>query len=437
MNQKKVRISSILLILVLLYVLVQPVFAIPGSYYGENQGNNEFDPSFASEKNEPQTYQNVDSTGEKTDYQNKESNNETNTSNPYNLEKNESSQQIRNTQNNEFKKQYRYQKGKQDMDGDFVDDHQERYQHRKMMMTCDKNQTRIRSEWMHENITDAYELLFTNDNGLIIHFHYNPYEKESNKDIDFDVYFNGLIEYLDNNSNGRYDKSDEILTTYSLSNAIYVDLTYSTILSEDNETISVVRTKTIDDQFSIVLYVTGNYSNLQNQVLSPSEVKMDFIIDQYDFTNPSSYLALDVELHSTHSVQIESDTFNEKQGFAQNENELNISSRSNNCFFSWLEYAHIDNEIKKVNVSVYSTSSQTIINESAQFSKITSVYFTYPQGDNIVHDPKIGVMSISYQAYASSLLQSLSEEVSLIVFFGICIAATLLFLGSIYLRKKI
>jgi len=437
MNQKTVRLSSILLTIVLIYVLVQPVFAVPGSYYGENQGNNEIDPGFTSEKNEPQSDQSVDSTGENTDYQNKESNNGTNSSDSYNFENNESSQPLQNTQHPDFKKQYRHQKGKQDMDGDFVDDHQERYQHRKMMMTCNKNQTRIRSEWMHENITDTYDLLFTIDNGLIIHFHYAPYENVSNKGIDFDVYFNGLIEYLDNNSNGRYDESDEILSRYSLSNATYEDITYSTILSEDNETISVVQTKTIDDQFSIVLYVTGNYSNLQSQILSPSEVKMDFIINQYEFNNPSSYLALEVELHSNNSVQIESETFNEKQGFAQKEHELNISSRSNNCFFSWLEYAQIDNETKKVNVSVYSTSSQTIINESAQFSKITSVYFTYPQGDNIVHDPKIGVMSISYQAYASSLIQSLSEEVSPLVFLGICIAATLLFLGSIYLRKKI
>lgn len=422
MNQKTVRISSALFIVLLLYVLMQPVFAIPGNYYGENQGNTEIDTGFTSEKDTTQFDQ---------------GNTTSNSSKQYTFENPESQQQKQDTQNTQYKNQFRYQKGKQDQDGDYIDDHQEQYQHRQMMMTCNKNQTRIRSEWMHKNITDTFELLFTIDNGPIIHFHYTPEATPSKYDMDFDISFLELIEYLDSNSNGRYDESDETLSTYSLTNATYKDITYSTLISEDNETISVARTKTIDDQFSLVLYVTGNFSTLENQILTPSEVKMDFIIDQYEFTQNTSYLALDVELHSVHSVEIQSETFDEKQGLSQQENELNISSLSHNCFFSWLEYAEIDNETKEVNVSVYTTSSQTIINDSKELSKVTSVYFAYPQGDYILHDPKIGVMSISYQAYAASLIQGLTEEVSLTVFVGICIAATLLFIGSVYIRKKI
>lgn len=433
MSKKTVKIISMLFIIILIHVLIQPVFAIPGNYHGEDKGNDGLEPSITSDEQSSLSNQDEIPTENSGQHQKGEMNSSSNASNPYLYENYNIDQQEQNTHN---KKQNRYQKGKQDSDGDFIDDLRERYQHRKMMMACSGNQTRILSEWMHENNTDAFELIFTIDDGPTIYFQYNPEKNNSKYDMEFDFSFQKLIEYLDSNANGRYDEFDKILSSYSLSNTSYEEITYSTVISDDNETISIAQTKSIDGQFSLVLYVTGNFSTLQNQILAPSEVKMDFIINHYDFTQNTSFLALEVELQSVHSVEIQSETFNEKQGFSKQEHELNISSLSHNCFFSWLEYAQIDNVTKEVNVSVYTTSSQTIINESTQLNKKTSIYFTYSQGDNILHDPKIGVVSISYQAYASSLLQEFSEEVNPIVFVGICITATLLFLGGIYLRKK-
>lgn len=429
--RKQLFHSQLLMILVLFMlsfsIMTNPVIAGPGNSDDKgfsddspgnsedspgpgtpNQGTDEQEQPAAGEDNQPQQEKN----------QQQQNNNENN-----------------DDQNSHDDQQhhYRYQQG--DRDGDNVNDEQERFQQRNMTMIQEHNRTRIRSEWIGERDQDAFELFLSTENGIHIWFEYIPTTNNEQTDLRFDISFSQLFEYTDENTNGRYDGNDTILSNYSLLDQEYTILNYSTIIAQDNETITCIQTNTLDDLFSIVLYVTGNYSQIQNQVISPSEIKIDFIITNYSFTENDSFLNLQSDLITLHTVDIQSESFDETQGHATDEHQLEISSLNHTAFFSWLQTASVDNETKDVNVTVISSIQQSIINNTKEWSKISTIYFCYPPGENIIHDPKIGVESISYASFASLISKELIVEHNIFAFFGILLIATLMFVTVVYMRK--
>jgi len=351
-----------------------------------------------------------------------------------NGEQNEGEEQQNNEQNQH---QHQYRKG--DEDGDDVDDQKEQYQKRHMTVEHGKNQTKIRSEWMHNNSHDIFDIDITTENGLNVSFDYGPQNEQSNSHSNFTfiISFTGIIEYDDVNMNGRYDEADTVFSSYDLKSAMFSDLNYSTITSSDGELITRIQTATTDSLFTVILYISGNYSQLQNQTLSPSEMKMDFLITNYSYLENTSSISLETELRTIHTIEIESETFDEKQGFGKQEHEINISSPNVNGFFSWLETALVDGQEVKVNVTVLSSIEQTITEEEKQLSKTSTIYFCYPHGENIVHDPKIGVVSLSFGTYASATVQELISSNNIFVFIGICFLASVLFIGSVFIRKRL
>ena len=338
--------------------------------------------------------------------------------------------------------QQQNQKGKEDNDGDEIDDRRERHQYRYMKMTFGKNRTQIRSEWQHNTSGDAFEVLFDIDKEPKITFDYIPDTKTSEIELSFIVTISNLFEYHDVNANGRYNKDDIIESTYFLENANFTDIEYKYENSSDGEEITIISTVTDDGIFSIVMYVTGNFSQINNQTLSPSEIKMDFIINNYPFVYSNTSIAIEIDLITEHETNIETVSFDEKQGYSKNESEINISSFKHNGFFSWADYVTVDNENRPVNVTVTSEKEETILDNETIYLKTRKVYFSYPQGTNIIHDPEMGVVSISYASFAeSSIIKDITQLVNtlftdLLAYVGICLFAGFFFICIIYFRKR-
>ena len=440
----------IILSIVLFFCLstcFQAIYADPGNGYGNDSGkgagngNEESNDNGNNDINQNSPGQdgtgnpNTDQGTENNDSNNNDNNSQDSTQSN-NQNQNTSGDQNQGNQNQNQNKEQN-QKHEGDDDGDNIDDYKERYQHRKTTITCEKNQTRISSEWQQEENHDLIEIFFSTENGLKIVFDYIPRFNTSDNDFNFEIQFKNLIEYIDMDQNGRYDESDSVVGNYSLINSIYSEINYSTIISEDGEKISVIKTSTKDDIFSIIIYVSGNYSQIQNQVVSPSEIKIDFIINNYHFLQENSFLALETEVNTVNSIDMESNTFDEKQGYGKNENELNISSGNQMGFFSWSETVLVDSIIKSVNVTVITSVEQTITDEGKEISKSSIVYFCYPQGESIVHDPKIGVVSKSYDSFMLSFLDEVISTNNIFVLLGIYLVASIIFIGTVYLRKRI
>ena len=73
---------------------------------------------------------------------------------------------------------------------------------------------------------------------------------------------------------------------------------------------------------------------------------------------------------------------------------------------------------------------------SEKMYQVTNLYFSYPRGGKIVHDPKLGVVSISFEAFALQSISNLINMESINSYIGICVFASILFLGIIIIRKR-
>jgi len=441
-----IMILSIVFIL-LVSTLMYPIAANPGNDPGNNNGNSENNMNSPSQEPNGQGSQNEDSGNNN---QGSESGNEgytqvgngnVNQSQGEEDGKGNSHEGDDDTnqdgQGNQNQEQNQHQKRNGDNDGDNISDDKERYHYRKMTMIQGENQTRIHSEWQQDNKQDFFEIFFTIKNGPKILFEYMSSSNTSNNNLSFEILFKNLFEYFDDNDNGRYDQNDTILESYSLINTSFNEINYSKIISDDGEPVSVIQTSTIDNIFTIVIYVSGNYSQIQNQILSPSEIKIDFIITNFEFSENNSFLSFETELQTIHTIDMNSDSFDEKQGYGKNEQEINISSINHNGFFSWIETAIIDNNTHKVNVTMISSIEQTLTDEGKEILKTNTIYFCYPQGKNIVHDPKIGIASVSFNAFTPIVIQTVFSSNNILVYLGVCIIASFLFIGTIFARKRI
>jgi len=423
----KKRNFKILIFTLIIFFLIStisiPTLAESGN---ENQGGN----SNNSQQSEPKG-------------PNSGSQNDNNSPGEQNQQQNPEKNQNQNIGENGNKKQQQNQKGKEDNDGDQVDDRRERHQNRYMQMICYKNKTHIRSEWQHNKSSDAFEVSFIVEEAPKLIFDYISDTNKSEIDLRFIISINKIFEYHDINENGRYNKNDIIETSYLLNNTNFTDIEYSYENSSDGEEITLISATTEDGIFTIILYLSGNFSQLNNQTLSPSEIKMDFIINNYPFSYNNTLIAIEVDLETKHETSIEIVTFDEKQGYSKNESEINISSFNYNGFFSWADYVFVDNKLNIVNVTVISDKEETIIGNITVLSHIRQIYFSYPQGKNITHDPKAGVVSISYESYSkSSILNDVTNIIDtlfadIITYVGICIFAAILFIGVIFFRKRI
>lgn len=310
---------------------------------------------------------------------------------------------------------------------------QHRYGFRNMSMSKNRSQTRICSQWQHQNGSSSFVVLFDVSDAPSISFELLPDSHKSKSELDFVLDFERLVEYVDENDNGFFDEQDSVISEYLLTIADFENITYSTVESDDGQQLWVASVSTSDSVFSLILYVSGNTSEFEQVVLRPSEVKFDVLISNFSFVNESSDIALEMNMSTTHSVSLQSQTDDEKKGFAKNEAALNISSGLYEAFFSWISSASVDGVSQEVNVSLSSSTVEVVSNDSKTVSKQTSVFFCYPQGQTIVHDPKVGVVEESVESVVGLLQASTASVASYVV--ACCVAAAV-FIGVVVLRKR-
>ncbi len=311
---------------------------------------------------------------------------------------------------------------------------QHRFGFRNMSMSKNRSQTRICSQWQHQNGSSSFVVLFGVSDGPSISFELLPDSQSSKSELDFVLDFKRLVEYVDENNNGFFDEQDSVLSEYLLNVADFEDINYSTVESDDGQQLWVASVSTSDSVFSLILYVSGNNSEFEQIILRPSEVKFDVLISNFSFVNESSDIALEMNMSTTHSVSVQSQTDDEKKGFAKNEAALNISSGLYEAFFSWISSASVDGVTQEVNVSLSSSTVEVVSNDSKTVSKQTSVFFCYPQGQTIVHDPKVGVVEQSVESVVGLLHASTASVVSYVV---ACCVATVIFIGVVVLRRRV
>ena len=293
------------------------------------------------------------------------------------------------------------------------------------------NYTRIRSQCRENNTNKAFEIFFTIDQGPSLELSYLPNLNASTGQHHFNLSIEQLIEYNDLNKNGQYDKADSIASSIDLSTLTFSNMTYTNMTTSTGQHYTSVETHTVDNLFSITSYVVSDETLLFNTTITQKEVKIDFTITDYPFVNQTSQLALITRLQTPFVISAEQETSDEKQGIALQESGLNISSATHSGFFTWANEATADNITHPVHVTVVSETEQTFSGDNQDKTSQTQVIFSYPRGDIIVHDPKIGVLDVA--GILPTVLQT--EYLSLLYLFA-CLISGIVFYGIVYVRKK-
>jgi len=236
----------------------------------------------------------------------------------------------------------------------------------------------IESELESGGIEDSFTIeVEVGPNGAEFKVEFETGSEANETEREFEVEFDELVEYLDVNGNGVYDDSvDTDIQTVEL--VSFEPLVYTVETTPDGP-VHIIDVLTTDGMFGARVYAVGDFTEINGSTIAPTQVKIDVMIMSFNFTDPASQLALKVELSSEVETSFDDSTEDEEDGRAVSEAEMDVLLTDVTGFFSWKESAEIDGVTHLVNSSIHEVTATE-----------TEIYLNYPQGDEIIHDPKIG-----------------------------------------------
>ncbi|MFX0059263.1 MAG: hypothetical protein ACFE85_08995 [Candidatus Hodarchaeota archaeon] len=273
-----------------------------------------------------------------------------------------------------------------DLDSDGIDDDFEELNKRNIKIDFKTNETEIESFLRYGDIIDEIEINIRYDNdGLSFQISYeSDYESESETEfeIEFGITFQKLIEYIDNDTNGIYDStSDQLIQEIELNN--FEELIYTNYSISEDTKLHKFTINTTDGVFTIHFYVIEEFDFVNNTLILPSTAKIDIEINDFNYLNDSSQIALYTKLETSGDFIEVEETEDEKKGYATNEKGVLTRNSSFEGIFTWYENASIDGISKRVIVGEIEVDDD---DENEQ-----KIYLNYPRGDQINHDPKVGI----------------------------------------------
>ncbi|MFW9824116.1 MAG: hypothetical protein ACFFE4_14320 [Candidatus Thorarchaeota archaeon] len=238
--------------------------------------------------------------------------------------------------------------------------------------------------------------------------------------LKFEVWFRGLIEFVDLNDNDALDfEIDEIIEDYGFGSFQPVD--YSLISISEDSNLHYILLNTTDGSFALHIYFVEEFVYVDNTLISPTQVKIDIEITNFNYIEPDSQLALFSKLWSESIGYEEKElTEDEQAGYASDEKEVYIHSNEYRGIFSWKETALIDGVEMPV-----STTREIMGGEHEYLEKL---FLSYPRGNHIYHDPKIGIYI--------SLLQAPNLLIPIITTGGVASAIGIATVIFVVMRKR-
>jgi len=265
-----------------------------------------------------------------------------------------------------------------DDDDDGVSDDEEDRNRRQVEVYATPTYVEIKSELESGGTEDSFTIeVSTSLDGVEFKVEFETENSTTETEREFEVEFEGIVEYIDDNGNGLYDKeSDTEVQTLDLSS--FNPIAYSVESHPDGE-IHVLNVTTTDGVFGALVYATGEFAEINGSVIAPTQVKIDVIIQGFDYLENDSQLALEVKLEASMETSYEDVTEDEEDGRATEEAEVDVIMDEISGFFSWKENAEIDGITYPVNASIVEVSPTQ-----------EKIYLNYVRGDVIIHDPKVG-----------------------------------------------
>lgn len=191
----------------------------------------------------------------------------------------------------------------------------------------------------------------------------------------------GLIEYADKNGDGLYIPDEDTKLQYINFARLNWDLDVEKFTGPEGVAGWDVQliAKDGDATYKIVTKVFNTGVRLEDGTpVAPYEAKIDFIFENFPWSLEESRLALITSFTGVSGSAVVT--------HYEDTTEV-VMERNAYAYFTWAPTATVDGN--SVDVKVYKRSSRS---EMMNYTE-----FNYPQGDEIVHDPIIGVLSGSIE----------------------------------------
>ena len=264
-----------------------------------------------------------------------------------------------------------------------IDEELQNLNEREIMVTDGGSSVSINSKLETGTTKDEFKLdIIPEDSGLQFKMEYNSESEDIEIELSFTVDFYSIIEYVDVNTDGIYTPgNDTFVKEVQIGKPFLFGI--STETTADNKTIYIINATMANSLFSVQLYAVENWEFINGSWISPTEMKFDIAIHNFNYGNGGSDLALKATLVSTTEYEREEVTDDEAAGYSSDEEEVETTSSGFTGFLSWTNTALVDGIEKQVKLSPLSTSGEDEV-----------LYLNYPRGVNIIHDPKIGIDGI-------------------------------------------
>ncbi len=221
------------------------------------------------------------------------------------------------------------------------------------------------------NQNDRYSVEF--DHGHLYMSYQADLAAATNSDWSYELSFESLVTFVDN-GNGYLDQADTILSTADLGDYSY------TIITSQNDTTAGFQERQItalseDGLISFVFLMTSRQTDIGTVQLLPTEVKLTISIHGMSFENGADHVALIMSFSAETGLAVH---------YAQlgDLGELNLSTSGSGGYLSWSNSVSVDGTTMPVNATWNGSE----------------LVFSYPAGQNIVHDPVLGVNSLAMRS---------------------------------------
>ena len=271
-----------------------------------------------------------------------------------------------------------------DEDEDGVEDEFEDENEREVKVEYDEDEIKIESELKNGENKDQFQIKVEAGDDLGIKLEYQSEITtdgvEFESELEFKVVFKSLIEFIDLDGNGIYNSdNDTEIQEYKLED--FSPIEYTPIIQLDGSTLHYLNVSTVDYVFTAHIYIAGEFMDVNSVLLTPTQIKIDIEISNFNYINDDSQLALYTKLESKNE-------FEEGDEIGDIVTEEGVTTEMNGFMagFTWAETALVDDTVMNVLTTPIDTDDDDPNDKK--------MYIIYPRGTHIYHDPRIGMVGI-------------------------------------------
>ncbi|WP_457556804.1 winged helix-turn-helix transcriptional regulator [Candidatus Harpocratesius sp.] len=254
---------------------------------------------------------------------------------------------------------------------------------------------KIESEQNSNEKNDNFEfkISLNQNEGMEIKVEYRANALLPKISSEFKIRFDTLIEFNDTNKDGKYDiDNDQIIQQISLQGIHVIN---QSKIEQGNISLYTFQLEDTSKIFQPTVIISSDALISQNMVILPNQLKIDLNFVNFPFTSENGLLALQISIENTYNIVEQEITEDESHNISTNEQGIKSVQADYPSYFTWTNDISVDGKQKEMKSSIFYPDEE-------KFTEY-QLFFAYPKGNSIIHDPKIGVENTFFPSSGTDL----------------------------------